>query len=210
LYAAIFAWGRRDIAIRKTLDLITLMDNAPYDFHTQAAVKELVKFDTFAHRTFQSDDVLCFVQAIRHQLEVHGSLEKAFAGHLRSSDIGTAIHRFRHDFFSLPHLKRSEKHLPDPLSGSAAKRFNLYLRWMVRKDDAGVDFGIWDDLTPAILQCPLDVHSSRVARRLGLLSREVNDWRAVEELTSSLRQIDPKDPIRFDFALFGLGIFENF
>jgi uncharacterized protein (TIGR02757 family) len=210
LYAAIFAWGRRDIAIRKTLDLMALMDNAPFDFHSNAAENELKRFSKFVHRTFQSDDVLCFISAIKRLLELHTSLGKAFSHHLKNNDMGSAIHLFRKDLFSIPHLRRSEKHLPDPLDGSAAKRFNLLLRWMVRKDKAGVDFGIWDEVSPSILRCPLDVHSSRVARKLGLLERPANDWRAVEELTHSLRMIDPADPVRFDFALFGLGIFEKF
>jgi len=209
-YSALFAWGKRTTSIRKANELMRLMDDAPYSFHMESSEAEYRRFDYFAHRTFQSVDVPFFVKGIQSLLIRYGSLERAFASQLRNHTMKDAIRSFRNEFLSIPHLPRIRKHLADPQSGSAAKRFNLYLRWMVRKDKAGVDLGIWDDVSPSQLMCPLDVHSGRVARRLGILNRRENDWDAVEEVSSSLRIIDPVDPIRFDFALFGLGIFEKF
>ncbi len=207
-FAALFAWGQRKTIINKSQDLLARMDSAPFDFVTSSTQKDLKTLKGFAHRTFTADDVAGIVLALRAAFAEFGSLEKLFIHPRDVADLKNGLHQFKQFFVDAGILKRTERHLPDPFAGSAAKRVNMYLRWMVRHD--AVDFGLWKSISPALLSCPLDVHSGRVARSLGLLSRTQNDWQAVEELNISLRTFDPKDPVKYDFALFGLGVYEGF
>ena len=207
--AATLAWGRRDIIIRSTLDLISRMDNHPIDFLMNMNKGDLDNFRDFRHRTFNGEDCMFFIRSLQNLYRTGGGLYRSFlTGYRKNRDIKKAILGFRDEFLTVDHMKRSRKHISDPSRGSAAKRINLFLRWMVRKDNSGVDFGIWDSIDPADLRIPLDVHSGIVSRQLGLLSRKQNDWKAVEELTGVLREIDPSDPVKYDFALFGMGIYE--
>ncbi|HEV7231761.1 MAG TPA: TIGR02757 family protein [Bacteroidia bacterium] len=210
--AATIAWGQRPTIIRNGNRLMQWMDESPHEFILNHSPKDLKPFKTFVHRTFNNTDILYFIKALKHIYSKHKSMEEAFLlpGKWKESDTQEAIIRFRTLFFSLPHPDRSRKHVSDPAAGSAAKRLHMFLRWMVRKDKAAVDFGIWKRIPPSALLCPLDVHSGNVARKLGLLSRTQNDRRAVEELTAALRSLDPSDPVKYDFALFGLGVFEGF
>ncbi len=208
---ATIAWGQRVTILRNAKLLMQHMDNQPHDFVMNAGADDLRKLSGFVHRTFNGDDCLFFVEALKHFYLNCGGLEKAFSNGLKGEDsnILDAIVSFRDSFLEAPHLLRSRKHLANPATGSTAKRINMFLRWMVRNDDKGVDFGLWKQLSPAQLYCPLDVHVGNVARRLGLLIRTQNDWRAVEELTVNLRKFDSDDPVKYDFALFGMGVFEG-
>jgi uncharacterized protein (TIGR02757 family) len=192
-FSAVIAWGQRITIINNANRLMAWMDEAPHDFILNFQEKDLKPFTHFAHRTFNGDDALAFLHALQRIYREEGGLEKvlhySFRDEAKSS--GSGWHHFKDRFFSGPHLPRTRKHLPDPLKGSAAKRMNMFLRWMVRSDDSGVDFGIWKSFDPATLYLPLDVHTSRVARRLKLLKRKQNDWKAVVELTENLRKIDP-------------------
>jgi uncharacterized protein (TIGR02757 family) len=208
LFAAIFSWGQRKTIINKSNDLLARMDDAPFEFVKHAAPIDLKALDGFAHRTFNAEDVRGFVQALQKFYAGNDSLETLFIHADDAIDLKNGLHQFKQFFVDNGIKKRTERHLPDPFSNSAAKRVNMYLRWMVRKD--AVDFGIWPNISPSLLSCPLDVHSGRVARSLGLLKRTQNDWRAVEELNISLRKMDAADPVKYDFALFGLGVFEGF
>jgi uncharacterized protein (TIGR02757 family) len=210
--AAVIAWGQRRTIINNANRLMTLMDETPHDFILNFQEKDLKPFEKFVHRTFNGDDCLAFLHALQRIYRSDGGLEEVFATALigEKSNPGRGLSRFKSVFLSGDHLPRTRKHLPDPLQGSAAKRMNMYLRWMVRRDDTGVDFGIWNTISPASLYIPLDVHTARVARKLGILQRPQDDWKAVIELTQNLRKIDPADPARLDFALFGLGAFEKF
>lgn len=206
-FAAMLAWGQRVTIINKSLELLQLMDNSPYDFIIHAQENDLKKLETFVHRTFQSDDCLYFVYALKQIYLYEGGLETVFTkGYSENKSIKEALAFFREVFFSYPHLHRTRKHISDSLTGSAAKRLNMYLRWMVRNDSSGVDFGLWKTISMSNLMCPLDVHTAAVSRSLGLLSRKANDWQAVEELTARLREFDALDPIKYDFALFGTGV----
>ena len=209
---AVIAWGQRVTIINNATRLMEMMDNSPHDFILNHSEKDLIPFESFVHRTFNGDDCLTFIMALQKFYRDKGGLERvvaeAFANDRKAP--GSGWSNFKAEFFSVPHLKRTEKHLPDPAKGSAAKRMNMYLRWMIRKDDRGVDFGIWSEMSPNQLYIPLDVHTARVGRKLKLLSRKQNDWKAVLELNARLKQFDPNDPVRFDFGLFGLGAFEKF
>ena len=163
----------------------------------------------FVHRTFNSKDLGYFIKAIKNIYSNHGGMESIFSTHATKDSLQPAIHEFKSVFFELPHESRTEKHVSDPFKNSAAKRINMFLRWMVRNDNAGVDFGLWKNLKPAQLSCPLDVHSGNVARKLGLLKRKMNDAKALHELDLNLRRLDSKDPVKYDFALFGIGVFEK-
>jgi len=207
---ATFAWGNRKSINKNGHQLMNLMGHAPLEFVMDASEKDLESLQHFVHRTFNGDDLTYFIKALRHIYKEHGGLEQAFAENSAVDSVLPGIHSFKKVFFSLPHEVRTEKHVSDPFKNSAAKRINMYLRWMVRKDDAGVDFGIWSQLSPSQLSCPLDVHSGRVARKLKLLNRKQNDGKALAELDASLRRLDALDPVKYDFALFGLGVFENF
>ncbi len=205
--AAMLAWGRRDIIIRKTLDLIRRMDNKPIDFLMNMQDSDLEVFSDFRHRTFSGQDCMFFIRSLQHIYKHGKGLYHCFLeGYSKRNNVQDAILYFRKIFFEIEHPERSRKHIADPSRGSAAKRINLFLRWMVRKDQNGVDFGIWTGINPADLFIPLDVHAGNVARQLGLLHRKQNDWKAVEELTGVLRELDPADPVKYDYALFGLGI----
>ena len=210
--ASVIAWGQRVTIINNAERLMDFMGNEPHRFITDFAESDLKPFGKFVHRTFNGDDAVAFMYALRRIYAEEGGLEPLMAKCFTAdrSQPGLGWHLFKENFFLSPHLPRTRKHLPDPLKGSAAKRMNMYLRWMVRRDEAGVDFGIWTAMSPAQLYIPLDVHTSRVARRLGLLKRKQNDWKAVIELTDNLRKIAPDDPVSLDFALFGLGVFEKF
>jgi uncharacterized protein (TIGR02757 family) len=207
--AATIAWGTRPGILRSANRLIQLMDEAPCDFILNHEKKDLERFRTFVHRTFNGTDCIFFLTALKEVYRKYGSMEMLFRESNRKG-IRSGISTFREAFLQTPHPARSEKHLSDPMKGSSAKRINMFLRWMVRNDNRGVDFGLWRSVSPAILICPLDIHSGSTARKLGLLERKSNDWKAAEELTARLREFDPEDPVKYDFALFGLGVFEGF
>jgi len=207
-FTATFAWGQRPTIIRNGLRLMELMDNAPYAFILNHTEKDLKAFKGFAHRTFQSADAIYFIESLKN-IYKHGGFEKAFAAK-PPNDMYSGLINFRKAFLGLNTAGRTAKHIADVEKNSSAKRLNMFLRWMVRNDKRGVDFGIWKTISPALLYCPLDLHSGRVARKLGLLKREQDDWKAVAELTKELRKLDPKDPVKYDFALYGLGVFEGF
>jgi uncharacterized protein (TIGR02757 family) len=222
-FAATFAWGNRTTIIHKSLELIRRMDDAPLDFILHHREKDLRKLLGFAHRTFNDTDLLYFVHFLqRHYSGTHpgsvkgmdtSTLESAFTQWMdpEDSDTGKALSGFHRYFTGLEDLPgRTRKHVATPDRKSTCKRLNMFLRWMVRQDDRGVDFGIWTSIRPAQLVCPVDLHVARVARRFGLLKRTQTDWQAAIELTQSLRQMDPHDPVKFDFALFGLGIDEKY
>lgn len=207
---ATIAWGNRKSIINNGKKLIDIMGNSPYDFVMNFNQSEEEKLTGFVHRTFNDLDLTYFFYALQNIYRNHGGIENIFNIYSEEKNLQSAIHNFKKIFFELPHLKRTEKHVSDPQKNSAAKRINMFLRWMVRNDNCGVDFGIWKNLTPSQLSCPLDIHSGNVARKLKLLSRKQNDAKALIELDSSLRNMDPKDPVKYDFALFGLGVFEKF
>ncbi|WP_423130421.1 TIGR02757 family protein [Gaoshiqia sp. Z1-71] len=207
---ATIAWGSRTTIIKNALKLMELMGNAPFDFVMSHQEYQLERFDGFAHRTFNQSDILYFIKSLKYLYQERGGMEPVFSEYATSTSTQPAIHEFRKIFFSHADPGRTSKHLSDPAKGSAAKRVNMFLRWMVRDDRRGVDFGIWKGIKPAQLSCPLDVHSGNAARKLGLLTRKQNDARALEELDRNLRLLDPLDPVKFDFALFGLGVFEKF
>jgi uncharacterized protein (TIGR02757 family) len=202
---SILSWGQRKTIINKGKELMARMDQSPFVFVTGASESELKQLEGFVHRTFQHDDLLAFVAALR-RIYQNGGLEKAMSDFIIEFGMQKGLSRFKISFFTENARTRSLKHLPDPISGSAAKRINMFLRWMVRSNTKEVDFGIWKSLRPAQLYLPLDVHTSNIARKLGLLERKQDDWRAVEELTEVLRKFDPHDPVKYDFALFGLGV----
>jgi uncharacterized protein (TIGR02757 family) len=206
---ATISWGSRKSIIGNARRLIQMMDDDPHCFILEASENDLVPFRKFVHRTFNGEDCIFFLRSLKNIFTKNESMEKLFLP-ANKAGMSQAIRQFREEFLLTPHQKRSEKHISDPLSGSSAKRINLFLRWMVRNDSRGVDFGLWKQIDPSKLICPLDVHVGNVARKLGLLIRKSNDWKAAEELTSSLRKFDPADPVKYDFALFGLGIYEKF
>ncbi len=214
LLAATIAWGQRKTIIANANKMVELMDFSPHEFVLNHEKSDLARFDSFKHRTFNSDDLKYFLTALRHIYLIHGGIEKGFSKGLteHSTDCSGAIEHFRSLFFELALEKnhRTQKHVSSPKKGSASKRLVMYLRWTTRKDNCGVDFGLWKSISPSILSCPLDVHSGNVARKLGLLSRSQNDWKAVRELDRALRKMDSEDPSKYDFALFGLGVFEGF
>lgn len=207
---ATIAWGNRKMIIKNANRMMDLLGNSPYDFIMQHNDNQLSSLDDFVHRTFNGIDFTFFIRSLKNIYENHGGLEPVFAKNADEIFLQNSIHHFKKVFFEIPHPARTTKHISDPIKGSAAKRLNMFLRWMIRDDHCGVDFGIWRSLSPALLSCPLDVHSGNVARKLGLLKRKQNDAKALLELDTSLRKMDPKDPSKYDFALFGLGIFEKF
>lgn len=212
LFAAVFSWGQRKTIINKTNELMSYMDNAPYDFILHHQEDDLKPLLAFKHRTFQPTDTLYFITFLQDYYRREKSLENAFTMGDGTSEWNAydGIAHFHETFFSLvdaPH--RTKKHVSTPTRNSSCKRLNMYLRWMVRHDKMGVDFGIWKNIPPSQLMIPLDVHVYRVAHKLGLLTRTKSDWKAVEELTSSLRKFDPVDPVKYDFALFNMSISGN-
>ena len=207
---ATIAWGNRKSIINNANRLMLLLDNAPHDFVINHQDTDLEKLLPFVHRTFNGNDCIQFIKCLKHIYLNHSGLENLFLKHAKKESLQIAISKFKTIFFEIEHLPRTQKHISDPLKNSAAKRINMFLRWMVRNDNAGVDFGIWKNLSPTQLSCPLDVHSGNVARKLGLLTRKQNDAKALLELDTALRQLDKNDPVKYDFALFGLGVFEGF
>lgn len=204
--SATIAWGNRKTIINNATKMMELMDNAPHDFILNSTLNDLKAFNDFKHRTFNSDDLSYFILALSNLYRKHEGLEASFKG----TNAKEGIINFRKLFFELEHPSRTQKHVSNPEKGSSAKRLNMFLRWMVRQDEFGVDFGLWKVLSPSQLYLPLDVHTGNVSRKLGLLQRKQNDWKSVNEITEELRKLDPQDPIKYDFALFGLGVFEKF
>ncbi|MEZ7868092.1 MAG: TIGR02757 family protein [Paludibacteraceae bacterium] len=203
--AASIAWGQRKSIIKNANLLMDLMDNSPYQFLMEE--KEFVRFNRFVHRTFNGIDCHFFLNSLKNIYQNYGGLEQVFTdGFQKNETIFGALHHFRNLFLNMPHEARSRKHLSDVTTNSAAKRLNMFLRWMVRKDDTGVDFGLWRNIPMSALMLPLDVHTGDVGHALGLISRKQNDWKTVEEITGILRTFDAQDPIKYDFALFGMGI----
>ncbi len=209
--AATIAWGQRISIIKNASKMMELMDDAPHEFILNAEPVDYCRFEKFVHRTYNGEDCTFFLKSLQNIYKNHNGLESVFSKKIVDGyGIKDSIIYFRNVFIELKPDKRTLRHISDPEKNSAAKRINMFLRWMVRKDNAGVDFGIWKSIRPSQLFCPLDVHSGNVGRKLGLLKRNQNDWKAVEELTGSLLAFDPNDPVKYDFALFGLGVFEKF
>jgi uncharacterized protein (TIGR02757 family) len=212
-FAAVFAWGNRTIIIKKSRELMQAMDMAPYQFVLQHDDKALKKLLSFKHRTFNTTDLLYFIEFLKFHYSTNTSLESAFTKNMRATDnaIEQGLSGFHHYFFSLEDVPpRTRKHIATPERKSTCKRLNMFLRWMVRNDQQGVDFGIWKKISPAQLVCPIDLHVARVAKRFNLLQRKQIDWQAAIELTAYLRTLDANDPVKYDFALFGLGVVEKF
>ncbi|MFY0481102.1 TIGR02757 family protein [Flavobacterium sp. PLA-1-15] len=208
--SATIAWGNRKMIIKNSHRMIQLMGNSPYDFVMSHQDYQLEELQNFVHRTFNGQDFISFIKGLQHIYKNHGGLENVFHKHQQENSMQKSIHEFKKIFFEIDHQYRTQKHISDPLNNSAAKRINMFLRWMIRQDNKGVDLGIWKNISPSVLSCPLDVHSGNVARKLGLLTRKQNDAKALLELDTKLRELDAKDPVKYDFALFGLGVFENF
>lgn len=205
--AATIAWGNRKAIVKSAGRMMEYMDGQPYDFTVNASDDELAKLQTYVHRTFNGGDFITFVRSLRHLYRTHGGIGNFFESEWeRTRDMRRVLSAFRAEFFAVDHLTRCEKHLSSIDKGASCKRLNMYLRWMVRKDSHGVDFGIWERIPASALYLPLDVHSGNMGRALGLLARKQNDWKAVDEITSTLRLYDPTDPVRYDFSLFGAGI----
>ena len=207
---ATIAWGNRKSIITNAKKMMELLDNSPYDFILNHKKADLARFDNFVHRTFNGEDLKYFILSLKNIYLKHGGLEAIFKKNSINNSMQPAISEFKNVFFEIPHPKRTTKHISDPMKGSAAKRINMFLRWMVRDASTGVDFGIWQSIPTAYLSCPLDVHSGNVARKLNLLKRKQNDAKALAELDKNLRKMDANDPAKYDFALFGLGVFEKF
>ena len=204
------AWGNRKYIIKSSKKIMSLLENNPYDFvinHKESDLKNLIKY---VHRTFNGYDLIQFISSLKHIYQNHGGLEEIFSKNIRDNSLHYSIHNFKKVFFEIEHLPRTKKHVSDPYKGSASKRINMFLRWMVRKDKKRVDFGIWKSIDQKFLSCPLDIHSGNVARNLGILKRKQNDHKAVKELDNNLRSFDSNDPSKYDFALFGIGVFEKF
>ena len=209
--SATIAWGNRKMIIKNAHRMMDLMGNAPYDFVMSHNENDIERLESFVHRTFNNQDFAFFIQSLQNIYSNHNGLEAVFSKSVTNGNsMQMGISDFKKTFFEIEHLYRTEKHVSDPLNNSAAKRINMFLRWMVRQDNKGVDLGIWKSISPSTLSCPLDVHSGNVARKLGLLNRKQNDGKAVAELDFILRNFDKNDPVKYDFALFGLGVFEGF
>ncbi|SDB39536.1 TIGR02757 family protein [Flavobacteriaceae bacterium MAR_2010_188] len=207
---ATIAWGNRKSIINNSHRMMDLLGNDPHSFVVNHSEKDLKELENFVHRTFNGTDFIQFILSLKHIYRQHGGLEQLFSKYAEEQSLQRSIHMFKNHFFEIEHLDRTKKHVSDPLKNSAAKRINMFLRWMVRKDQNGVDFGIWEKISPHQLSCPLDVHSGGIARKLGILNRKQNDAKALAELDSKLRKLDAVDPVKYDFALFGLGAFEKF
>jgi uncharacterized protein (TIGR02757 family) len=208
--SATISWGNRKMIIKNSHKMMDLMGNSPYDFVMSHSENDLERLETFVHRTFNGQDFASFIRSLQHLYKNHDGMESVFAKHQESNSMQKSISEFKKTFFEIPHQKRTQKHVSDPMNGSAAKRLHMMLRWFCRQDNKGVDLGIWKSISPSLLSCPLDVHSGNVARKLGLLSRNQNDAKALSQLDLKLRELDSNDPVKYDFALFGLGVFEGF
>lgn len=204
------AWGNRKMILKNSCQMMQLLGNSPYDFIMSHNDNDLERLESFVHRTFNGIDLAFFIKSLNNIYLNHNGLESIFSKYQESESVQVAISEFKKIFFEIEHLKRTEKHVSDPLKNSASKRLNMWLRWNCRTDNRGVDLGIWKFISPSKLSCPLDVHSGNVARKLGLLTRKQNNAKALFELDTNLRKLDPIDPVKYDFALFGLGVFENF
>lgn len=207
---ATIAWGNRKSIIKNAHRMMDLMGNSPFDFVMNHQLADLEPLHPFVHRTFNGTDFIYFIKSLQNIYLNHNGLEGIFEKHQEKDSLQPTISKFKELFFELPYEQRTTKHVSDPLKGSAAKRINMFLRWMVRDSSSNVDFGIWKNISPSKLSCPLDVHSGNVARKLKLLKRKQNDAKALYELDKNLRKLDPMDPVKYDFALFGLGVFEKF
>ncbi|HUS85845.1 MAG TPA: TIGR02757 family protein [Bacteroidales bacterium] len=208
---ASIAWGRRDLIISAASQLMNLAGNSPHDFILNADDEQLERFSAFYYRTFNGIDCTFFIRSLKNIYRYYNSLEDILVEEIDGgATMREAIIHFREHFFSIPHQRRTQKHFADIGGAAAGKRLNMFFRWMVRNDGMGVDFGLWDRISPSQLYIPLDLHSGNTSRKLGLLKRKANDWKAVEELTDVLRRFDKNDPVKYDFALFGLGINEKF
>lgn len=208
---AAIAWGRRDLILRSARILMDLMDDSPYEFIISAGKEDISRFERFVHRTFNGSDCIDFIYGLKSIYNSYPSMEDLVVEGIKNNgSLSGGLACLRSTFFNVPHNSRTEKHFADIHRGAAGKRLNMFLRWMVRNDGRGVDFGIWKRIDPAQLYIPLDLHSGNTARKLGLLERKMNDWKSVEELTAVLREFDPADPVKYDFALFGLGVNEKF
>ena len=207
---ATISWGNRAAIIKNAMRLMQLLDDQPHDFVLNASSDDLRSLKKFVHRTFNGDDLVYFIQSLQHIYRHHQGLQAVFEkGYGHDNSVFGALAYFFDVFFEWPG-ERTRKHVSNVKKGASAKRLNMYLRWMCRNDKSGVDFGLWKGIPASALMLPLDVHTGNVGRKLGLLQRRSNDWRAVEEITAALRNFDPDDPIKYDFALFGLGVFEKF
>jgi uncharacterized protein (TIGR02757 family) len=207
--SATIAWGNRTMITKNGHRMMDLMGSSPYDFVMNHQEYHLERLEGFVHRTFNSDDFKHFITALKHIYINHKGLEGIFQKYQTEDSLQPAIFELHKAFFEIPHENRTRKHVANPSKGSVSKRLNMYLRWMIRQDNSGVDFGIWN-INPSKLSCPLDLHSGNVARKLGLINRKQNDVKALTELDNNLRAFDVNDPVKYDFALFGLGIFEGF
>lgn len=209
-FTATISWGNRPAIIKNALRLMEWMDNSPYDFIMKSPANGFNVLNPFVHRTFNGGDCIYFARSLKNIYSNHGGLQQVFeTGFQQEGSVKSALEYFHSVFFELVG-ERTRKHVANVQRGASAKRLNMFLRWMVRNDHRGVDFGLWEGIPQSALMLPLDVHTGNVARKLGLLNRKQNDWKAVEEVTATLRKFDPADPVKYDFALFGLGIFEKF
>ena len=207
---SIISWGNRKSIIKSSRNIMAYMDNSPYEFVMNHNEKDLADINKSIHRTFNMIDLNYFVVSLKNIYKNYGGIENIISNKNYGLNIQERISTFKKIFFSINHPQRSKKHLPSPIDGSSAKRFNMYLRWMVRSNERGVDFGIWKKINKSDLSIPLDIHTGRIARELGLLSRNQNDSKSVQELDLKLRKMDPEDPVKYDYALFGLGVYEKF
>jgi len=207
---ATIAWGNRLSIIKNAIKLMALMENQPHEFVLSASKADLKNLEQFVHRTFNGGDCVYFTKSLQNIYQNHGGLQRVFEnGYKKDNSVKSALTEFYSVFFEVSG-ERSRKHVSNVENGASAKRLNMFLRWMVRNDKSNVDFGLWNGIPQSALMLPLDVHTGNVARKLGLLQRKSNDWQAVEEVTQKLREFGPEDPVKYDFALFGLGVFEKF
>ena len=204
------SWGNRKSIINNSKKMMDLLENDPYNFVLNHKHKDLKLLDKYVHRTFNGSDLIQFIISLKNIYKKYNGMEPIFAKNIKDDSLHNSIHFFKKKFFEILFSERTKKHISDPYKGSASKRINMFLRWMVRDDNNGVDFGIWKSIDKCFLSCPLDVHSGKIARQLGMLKRTQNDHKAVVELDTFLRDLDKNDPVKYDFALFGIGVFEKF
>ncbi len=204
------SWGNRKSIINNSKKMMDLLENDPYNFVLNHKQKDLKLLDKYVHRTFNGSDLIQFIISLKNIYKKYNGMESIFAKNIKDDSIHNSIHFFKKKFFEVLYSERTKKHVSDPYKGSASKRINMFLRWMVRDDNNGVDFGLWKSIDKCFLSCPLDVHSGNIARKLGMLKRMQNDHKAVVELDTFLRDLDKNDPVKYDFALFGIGVFEKF
>jgi len=207
--AASIAWGQRPVILKNAKTILSHMDYDPYEFVMHCTPADLLAFSNFRHRTMLPEDIKFFIKSLKHIYKNYGGLEQVFNNGFEKGGIKDAISELNKTFFSIEHPTRTQKHISNPAKNSASKRLNMFLRWMVRQDHSGIDFGIWKNIPKSELMIPLDVHSARNARNLGLLQRKSNDWKAVEELTNKLKEFDSSDPVKYDYALFGMGVYDQ-